>query len=182
MIMKQLKTTHMKRISTLILLFSCLLGSAQEDLSQKSITGMLEMVQGQIVALTEAFSQDQLAWRPAEGIRSAGETVMHVAGANYYLAMKLGYPPPEGVDMMQLESITDKAAILEAFNASAAFVREKIMEVDAAGLGEEVDLGFMKTNRLSALLVVLEHTGEHKGQLIAYARSNGITPPWSQQQ
>ena len=82
--------------------------------------------------------------------------------------------------MMQLESITDKAAILEAFNESAAFVREKIMEVDAAGLGEEVDLGFMKTNRLSALLIVLEHSGEHKGQLIAYARSNGIAPPWSQ--
>ena len=88
--MKQLKTIIMKRISTLILLFSCLLASAQEDLSKKSITGMLEMVQGQIVALTEAFSQDQLAWRPAEGIRSAGETVMHVAGANYYLAIGAG--------------------------------------------------------------------------------------------
>ena len=86
------------------------------------------------------------------------------------------------MDMMQMESITEKAAILEAFNKSASFVREKMMEVDAATLGEEVDLGFMKTNRLSALLVVLEHSGEHKGQLIAYARSNGVTPPWSQQQ
>ena len=56
------------------------------------------------------------------------------------------------------------------------------MEVDPASLDAEVDLGFMKTNRLSALLVVLEHTGEHKGQLIAYARSNGVAPPWSQQQ
>jgi uncharacterized damage-inducible protein DinB len=172
----------MKKTSTLILLLSCLLGMAQEDLSKKSIIGMLEMTQGQIVALTEAFSEEQLAWRPAEGVRSTGETVLHVAAANYYLAMKLGYPPPEGVDMMQMESITGKTAILEAFNNSASFVREKMMQVDAAGLGDQVDLGFMKTNRLSALLVVLEHTGEHKGQLIAYARSNGVVPPWSQQQ
>ena len=172
----------MKRFSTLILLLGCLYGFSQEDLSRNSITRYLEMTQGQIVSLTEAFSEEQLAWRPAEGVRSAGETVMHVAAANYYLAMKLGFPPPEGVDMMQMESITGKGAILEAFNKSAAFVREKMMEVDVASLGEEVDLGFMKVNRLSALLVVLEHSGEHKGQLIAYARSNGIVPPWSQQQ
>ena len=170
----------MKTITTLLLLCSCMLGFAQADLSQKSITGMLEMVQGQIVMLTEAFNEEQLAWRPAERIRSTGETVLHVAAANYYLAMKLGYPPPEGVDIMKMESITGKEAILEAFNTSAAFVKEKIMEVDPATLGDEVDLGFAKMNRLSALLVVLEHSGEHKGQLIAYARSNGVAPPWSQ--
>jgi len=44
---------------------------------------------------------------------------------------------------------------------------------------EEVHFGFAKMNRLSGLLVILEHNGEHKGQLIAYARSNGIVPPWS---
>jgi uncharacterized damage-inducible protein DinB len=170
----------MKKISTLILAFTCLLGYAQEDLSQKSILGMLEMTQGQIAALTEAFDESQLGWRPAEGIRSTGETVMHVAGANYYLAMKLGFPPPEGVDIMKMESITGKEAILEAYRKSADFIREKMMEVDPASFGTEVDLGFMKTSKLSAMLVVLEHTGEHKGQLIAYARSNGVTPPWSQ--
>ena len=170
----------MKKLTTLLLICTCMLGFSQEDLTQKSITGMLEMVQGQIVALTEAFDEEQLAWRPAEGIRSTGETVMHVAAANYYLAMKLGYPPPEGIDIMKMETITEKDAILKAFNTSAAFVKEKIMEVDPATLGEEVDLGFSKMNRLSALLVVLEHSGEHKGQLIAYARSNGVAPPWSQ--
>lgn len=170
----------MKKISTLILLITCLAGYSQQDLSQKSIVGMLEMTQGQIADLTNAFDEAQLDWRPAEGIRSTGETVMHVASANYYLAMKLGFPPPEGVDIMKMESITGKEAILEAYRKSAEFIREKMLEIDPESLGAEVDLGFMKTSRLSALLVVLEHTGEHKGQLIAYARSNGITPPWSQ--
>ncbi|MEJ2584620.1 MAG: DinB family protein [Robiginitalea sp.] len=173
----------MKNISTFFLLFSCLLGFSQQDLPQKSIVGMLEMTQGQIEALAQAFDESQFNWRPAEGIRSTGETVVHVAAANYYLGMKLGFPPPEGVDIMTMEkTITGKEAILEAYQKSAEFIRGKMMEVDPASLGSEVDLGFMKTNRLSALLVVLEHTGEHKGQLIAYARSNGVVPPWSQQQ
>jgi uncharacterized damage-inducible protein DinB len=171
----------MKKITTFLLACSCMMGFAQEDLSQKSILGMLEMTQGQVEALAQAFDESQFEWRPAEGIRSTGQTVVHVAAANYYLAMKLGYPPPEGINIMEMEkTITGKEAIMDAYRKSAQFIREKITEIDPSGLGDEVDLGFMKTNRLSALLVVLEHTGEHKGQLIAYARSNGVVPPWSQ--
>ncbi len=170
----------MKKITTFLLACSCMVGLAQEDLSQKSILGMLEMTQGQVEALAQAFDESQFDWRPAEGIRSTGQTVVHVAAANYYLAMKLGYPPPEGINIMEMEkTITGKEAIMDAYRKSAEFIREKIAEIDPSGLGDEVDLGFMKTNRLSALLVVLEHTGEHKGQLIAYARSNGVVPPWS---
>lgn len=172
----------MKKIGTLFLICFCMVGFAQEDLSQKSIDGLLQMTQGQIVQLANAFDDTQMDWRPAPGIRSTGETILHVAAANYYLAMKLGFPPPEGVDFMTMEAITGRENILEAFNTSAAFIREKLMNADPGSLGEEVDLGFMKTNRLSALLIVLEHTGEHKGQLIAYARSNGVVPPWSQPQ
>jgi uncharacterized damage-inducible protein DinB len=169
----------MKKIGALLLLFQSLSAFAQGNPAQESIAGLLEMTQGQILSLTQAFNEDQLNWRPAEGIRSTGETVMHVASANYYLAMKLGFPPPEGVDIMSLESVSGKEAILEAYKKSADFVREKVLAEDSGRLGDEVDLGFAKMSRLSALLMVLEHTGEHKGQLIAYARSNGVAPPWS---
>ena len=40
-------------------------------------------------------------------------------------------------------------------------------------------LRFMKSNKLGGLLAIMEHNGEHKGQLIAYARTNGVVPPWS---
>ena len=169
----------MKKISALILLLSCLYGYAQENLATRSIVDMLEKTQNQITDLVGAFSEEQLNWRPAEGIRSTGETLMHVAASNYYLAMGLGYPTPEGVDIVHMESISGKAALLDAFEKSAAFIREKIGEVDQASLLEEVDLGFPKMNRLSVLMTVLQHNGEHKGQLIAYARSNNIVPPWS---
>ncbi len=154
--------------------------SAQEDVVVPSISGMLGQAQGNIIALAEAFDEEQMDWRPAEGIRSVGETILHTAAANYYIAMKMGYPPPEGVDIMTMEQIKGKQAIIDTFKQSSEFIQEKMKMVGSDAFGEEVDLGFGKFSRLSALLIVLEHNGEHKGQLIAYARSNGVTPPWSQ--
>ena len=143
------------------------------------LQNMLSYSQGNMQALCEAFTQEQLDWRPAEGIRSSGEVMMHAASTNYYVAMKLGFAPPAEVDLMNLESIRDKDAILQTLKNSATFLYEKVALVDPSDFGEEVDLGFMKQTRIGALLLLLEHNAEHKGQLIAYARSNGVVPPWS---
>ena len=154
---------------------------AQEDMTvQNSIQGMVGFVQGQVVQLAEAFDESQYDWRPAEGVRSVRESLLHIASANYFLASKMGYAPPEDVDFMTMEAkITGKDNVIAALKKSNAFILDKITQEETPKLGEEVDFGFMKMNRLSGLLVVLDHNGEHKGQLIAYARSNGVTPPWS---
>jgi uncharacterized damage-inducible protein DinB len=68
---------------------------------------------------------------------------------------------------------------LEALKNSASFLNEKIALISPDSFGEGVDLGFMQQTRIGALLLLLEHNAEHKGQLIAYARSNGMAPPWS---
>jgi len=169
----------MKKLSLVVLFLTATVTLAQETLVQSTIQGMLTHNQGQVISLAEAFSEEQYDWRPAEGIRSVGESLLHIAGANYYLASKLGFPPPEGVDVMNLEKIKGKDNVLAALKKSNEFVLEKVALVETDKLGEEVDFGFGKFNRLSGLLIVLEHNGEHKGQLIAYARSNGVTPPWS---
>ena len=153
---------------------------AQEDVVIPGISGMLGQTQSNIIALAEAFDEDQMGWRPAEGIRSVGETILHTAAANYYIAMRMGYPPPEGVDIMTMEQIEGKEAIIDTYKKSSDFIQEKIKMVESGAFAEEVDLGFGTFSRLSSLLIILEHNGEHKGQLIAYARSNGVAPPWSQ--
>jgi len=152
---------------------------AQNNLAQATIQGVLQGNQGQVIQLAEAFSEDQYDWRPAEGVNSVGEALLHVAGGNYFLAMKMGFPPPEDVDMMSLGKITGKDNIIATLKKSNAFVLEKIMEVKTDDLTTEVDFGFAKMNKMGGLLALMEHNGEHKGQLIAYARSNGVVPPWS---
>lgn len=170
----------MKRLCLTLLFMMAVTCYAQDNLTQSTIQGVLTHNQGQVVQLAEAFSEEQYDWRPTEGVRSVGESLMHVAGGNYYLASKMGFAPPEDIDMTSLDKITGKENILAALKQSNAFVLEKIMMVDNAQLADEVDFGFAKMNKLAGLLSIMEHNGEHKGQLIAYARSKGVTPPWSE--
>ncbi len=152
---------------------------AQDNLAQRTIQEVLASNQKQVIQLAEAFSEEQYDWRPTEGVNSVREALLHVAGGNYYLASKMGFAPPEDVDMMKLGEITGKENVIATLKKSNAFVLEKIMEVKSGSLTEEVDFGFAKMNKLGGLLAMMEHNGEHKGQLIAYARSNGVVPPWS---
>ena len=171
----------MKKILIVSTLMVSFWGISQEDMTvQNSIKGMVGMVQGQILQLAEAFDENQYDWRPAKGVRSVREAILHTAAANYFLASKMGYPSPEDVDWMGMEkSITGKDNTIAALKKSNEFILGIIAKEGTATFGDEVDFGFMKLNRISGLLVVLEHNGEHKGQLIAYARSNGVAPPWS---
>jgi uncharacterized damage-inducible protein DinB len=169
----------MKKLTLLAMCIAATTLYAQENTVQNSIKGMLAFNQGQVTSLAETFTEEQYGWRPSEGVRSTGESILHIAGANYYLASKLGFPPPEDVDMMNIEKIEGKENILAALKKSNEFILEKVGLVESDKFGEEVDFGFGKFNRLSGLLIILEHNGEHKGQLIAYARSNGVVPPWS---
>ncbi|WP_282162962.1 DinB family protein [Ulvibacterium marinum] len=169
----------MKKLTVFAAFLMVAITYAQDTMVQSTIQGMLTYNQGQVISLAEAFSEEQYDWRPAEGIRSVGESLLHIAGANYYLASKLGFAPPEDVDMMNIEKIKGKENVLAALKKSNEFILEKMTMVENDKLNEEVDFGFGKFSRLSGLLIVLEHNGEHKGQLIAYARSNDVTPPWS---
>jgi uncharacterized damage-inducible protein DinB len=171
-----MKTKFLLMSMLTLLFFSA---QAQDNLTQATIQGVLQGNQGQVIQLAEAFSEEQYDWRPSEGVNSVGEALLHVAGGNYYLASKMGFAPPEDVDMMNLGKITGKENIIAALKKSNAFVLEKITMVETASLNEEVDFGFAKMNKLGGLLAIMEHNGEHKGQLIAYARSNGVVPPWS---
>lgn len=167
-----------KLLCTALLLLGCF-AQAQDELTQNTIKIVLTGNQAQVIQLAEAFPEDKYDWRPAEGVNSVGEALLHIAGANYFLASKLGFAPPEDVDVMALEKITGKENIIAAVKRSNDFVLEKITLVQDGELNEEVDFGFVKMNKLGGLLAIMEHNGEHKGQLIAYARSNGVVPPWS---
>lgn len=170
----------MKKLALSIFCLVAFGAYAQEDaMVQNTVKGILAMNQGQVIQLAEAFDESQYDWRPMEGVNSVGEALLHIAGGNYYLASKMGFAPPEDVDMMNLNKITGKENIIAALKASNEFVLDKIEQVDSDSLGDEVDFGFAKMNMLSGLLVLMEHNGEHKGQLIAYARSNEVVPPWS---
>ena len=134
-----------------------------------------------LISLAEEFSEEGMEWRPAEGIRSVREAILHVAGANYGIGFRfLGKELPEGVNPRGFRNIESRAEAIELLKSSVQFVKDAIGSMDDATLAEPIKLFGRDSNRMGAAIAVGGHAYEHLGQLIAYARSSGVVPPWSQ--
>ena len=92
----------------------------------------------------------------------------------------LGAAPPEGVDPRNLEkSTTAKADVIAALKKSMEHAVSSIEKMSDDDLMQSMKLFGRDTTHQGALLVFVRHMGEHLGQSIAYARVNGVRPPWS---
>lgn len=154
---------------------------ASDGLFSQTLVGSLNQSFEKIQRLSDAFSEEQYDWRPAEGIRSVKESILHVAAANYALGAKLGVAIPEGLNPWTLEKeVESKEKTIETLGDSIEFVIAAIEATDESDLVEVIDLWGNQGPKMRAAFMVAEHANEHLGQLIAYARSNGVVPPWSQ--
>jgi uncharacterized damage-inducible protein DinB len=148
---------------------------------QAMVVSELDAVEKKVVALAEAVPQEKYDWRPADGVRSVAEAYMHIAQGNYYLAMLAGTPPPEGIDLQTYDKAsTTKKDVVAALHASYDHARKMTQGLTDADLAKEVDFFGQKKSVRDLLLISLEHNHEHLGQEIAYARTNGVKPPWSE--
>ena len=125
-------------------------------------------------SLGEAIPDDHFEWSPAEGVRSVVEVLNHVSDANFGIAAMLGHES----DYEAMASDTKEGAMARLM-ASQDHVRELIGSMAEADLSSDAEVFGMTMNHYGALGILTGHTHEHLGQLIAYARANGIAPPWS---
>ncbi len=140
-------------------------------------------VQGQMEALIGAIPQEKFNWRPMEGVRSIAESFMHAGGGNYLFAGQLGGTAPKGFDESTYEkSLTDKAQILEALRKSFDEVNEAVKKTPEASYGKMVKFFGYDVTILDLVFAAATHQHELLGQQIAYARMNGIVPPWTAEQ
>lgn len=146
-------------------------------------------VSGQLVQLADAIPEGVYGWSPTDEVRTTSEVIMHVVGTNMMMPVMIGMDPAKGFKMpenpfalaRELEAnVTAKADVKAKLEESIAYAKGALAGVPEAQLDEEVDMFGMKMRKRDALLIMLSHSHEHLGQLIAYARSNGVKPPWSQ--
>ncbi len=134
----------------------------------------------ELVSLAEAVPAEKYSWRPAEGVRSVGEVYMHVASANYFFPTFWDVKVPAGVDPRGLEKMGgDKAKVVASLKDSFAHLRHAMDGLSDADLGKPVTFFGHPATVASVVMVAVSHAHEHLGQSIAYARSNGVVPPWS---
>jgi DinB superfamily len=141
-----------------------------------------------LVALAEAFSEKQYDWRPGPGVRSVREVFAVIIGENAALVPEAFDAPamlpfaagPPGFDAIKTAVATaPKAEIVDWLRRSFGTLRTAWTSADPASLGNtHVLFGIkMPASRMAIVTMVDQH--EHLGQLIAYARTNGVVPPWS---
>lgn len=140
----------------------------------------LETLQKKFVALANVLPADKLTWRPSADSRSFAEVFLHVASERYGILSLMGAEKPAGVDPKGLEkSTTDRARIVDELNKSWDFARKTIQGMSNADFAKLLPKLGPQANAGDVVYILVADNHEHLGQSIAYARENGIVPPWT---
>jgi uncharacterized damage-inducible protein DinB len=139
-------------------------------------------VSRQLIALAEAIPADKYSWRPGPGVRSVSEVLIHIAQANFELLSVTGPKMPPDMDKDDLEkTVTSKPAVIAALERSLDAVKTARAQLKPGDLERKVTFVGKTVTVDGMYLRIIVHDNEHMGQLVAYARINGIVPPWSRQ-
>ena len=148
----------------------------------------IEQLESKYMDLARAMT-GKFGWRPAEGVRSVGEVFGHVAGANFMIPSMAGAMMPESMRggdmqenmrrMQEVERSGDEARIMESLEHSFMHARHAIADVPDEQLDERTRMFGQDVTKRQVLTLLVTHMHEHLGQAIAYARMNGVAPPWS---
>ena len=149
------------------------------DMKAQSLQDLDDMHK-KFVSLAEALPADKFTWRPGEGVRSISETFLHVADMNFQMPVAIGATPAPGYKKEGYEkSTTDKAKIIEQLSQSFEYVHAYVNGMTNADFAKpELKFG-PQANAGDIIYIIVADDHEHLGQSVAYARVNGIVPPWT---
>jgi uncharacterized damage-inducible protein DinB len=157
-------------------------GTAQNPVSD-ALRDQWNSVKGNYQKSAEQMPEDNYGFKPTDKVRSFGEILAHVAGANYVIcADSKGEKSPFAEDYFEKGAKT-KADIVKAVNDSVAYCDAVFAAATDANLGEMVTPPSAKKPRARASWLVLNigHVNEHYGNLVTYFRLKDMVPPSSQQ-
>ena len=163
---------------------------AQEVMSKESAAVVkasfladLETLRGKFVGLAQAFPQDKYTWRPMDGVRSVSEVLMLAAFEGYsFIPTSFGAKAADvgsREEMAKLRTLSDKTQVLEHLNKGFANAKKALEAADPATLTGKRKVMGQDLAVTDIALAIGGDLHEHLGQLIAYARTNHIVPPWS---
>lgn len=138
--------------------------------------GELEHTGRQTLQLAEAMPEAKYPWRPAPGVMSVAEVYTHVYLGTFGLLAQAGHKLPADL----VTKPKTKAEIVAGLKSSLAAVKLNYSATSSEQMQRPLKLfGTLDSKVENVYLRILAHLSEHMGQSIAYARMNGIAPPWS---
>jgi uncharacterized damage-inducible protein DinB len=149
------------------------------DMKAQSLLDLDDMHK-KFVSLAEAIPAEKFTWRPGDGVRSISEAFLHVADMNFQMPPQIGATPAPGYKKEGYEkSTTDKAKIIEQLNQSFEYVHAYVAQMTNADFAKPEPKFGPEANAGDIIYIIVTDDHEHLGQSVAYARVNGIVPPWT---
>jgi uncharacterized damage-inducible protein DinB len=130
----------------------------------------------------ELMPESDYSFRPVDTVRTFGQILAHVAGANYvFCSAAKGEASPHAEAAFE-KTATTRAQIIKALGESIAYCDAAYAALDDKRAGETVELpfGMGKGARALPLMMNSGHVQEHYGNLVTYFRIKGMVPPSSQ--
>jgi len=144
--------------------------TAQQDTLSTMFLGRWEQAGSKLATLAGEFPENAYENTPVEGIRTFGGVLRHIAFWNQFVVDTLrGKKADDTSNELPNAEYSTKARIVHALTRSTADVAEAIREHGAA----------LEPKTAELVMSFIEHNCEHYGQLVVYARLNGIVPPAS---
>lgn len=131
-----------------------------------------------ITRAAEQMKDADFAYRPTATVRTFGQLVGHVAGAQKMICAAALGEKPTAEDEIE-KTATTKAALVEAMKSTTAYCERAYAQTDAAATASTTLFGETQT-RLYALTTNATHNAEHYGNIVTYMRMKGMVPPSSQ--
>ncbi len=176
---------------TLLLLAACvavLPAAEPPNVVSKTLDQQLSMIEREVVPLAEAMPADKYSFAPTSGefkkARTFGQQASHIAAVIYATSAKVlgeSVPTEMGENENGPASLKTKEDIVKYLKDSFVYAHRATAMVTSQNLTEMIDSAFGKNKvpRLSMITVPVWHSFDHYGQMVIYARMNGIVPPAS---
>jgi len=151
-----------------------------KDVQVADLEGMKE----KFVGLANAFSEAHWEYRPMEGVRSTKDVFALMIAETHMFPVAWGFQPPAGAaagfgpEMQRVSALT-RAQIMAQLGPSFDHMIGIVRGMDEAKRNESSAYFGRQMPVHANIATAMADMHEHLGQLIAYARSNSVVPPWS---
>lgn len=133
-----------------------------------------------LIAIAEDLPEDKYDYKPNPDSRTFVAALLHVSGSMYYFTSPAQGQKPQYPDDPKRDDLKTKAQIVAFVKKCVQDGADVIKAKGDKGMNEVVDAGSPHLDRLYDLAYgLIEHSGEHYGQLVVYYRNNGLVPPES---
>ncbi len=134
-----------------------------------------------IAESADVMAEADYGFRPVDTVRTFGQILTHLAGANYvFCSAARGEEPPHAEEAFE-ETVTSRDEIIRVLGESLAYCDAAYEAATDSSLAETVAQPFGGGDgpRAAVLIGNIGHFNEHYGNLVTYFRIKGLVPPSS---